>query len=81
MKLVETKDTNYFETFMFSDNPDVPEAEMLLSESDSKFLEGWGYRKTFTIENSSENCSDNSSVTLSEDSSEQNCCFNCCNLQ
>ena len=57
MKLVEQKDTNYLQTF-FEEyngrNPDVPEAEMLLSESDSKFLKGWGYRRTFTIENSSE---------------------------
>ena len=53
MKLVEQKDTNYFRTFTWWDNPDVPEAEMLLSESDSKFLKGYGFRKTFTIKNSS----------------------------
>ena len=53
MKLVEQKDKNYLQTFIdgyFARNPDVPEAEMLLSESDSKFLKGHGYRKTFTIE-------------------------------
>jgi len=49
MELVETKDTNYFENFLV-DDPDVPEAEMLLSESDSKFVEGFGWRTTFTIE-------------------------------
>ena len=54
MELVEQKDTNYFQTFFWSWNPDVPEAEMLLSESDSKFVRGGGYRRTFKIENSSE---------------------------
>ena len=52
MKLVEQKDTNYLQTFYegyWGRNPDVPEAEMLLSESDSKFLYGEGYRETFTI--------------------------------
>ena len=53
MELVEKKDTTYLETFYW-DDPDVSEAEMLLSESDSKFVEGWGRRKTFTIEHSSE---------------------------
>ena len=62
MELVEQKDTNYLQTFNVL-NPDVPEAEMLVSESDSKFLNGVGQRRTFTIENPSENCSDNSSVT------------------
>ena len=57
MKLVEKEDTTYLQTFFASDldrNPDVPEAEMLLSESDSKYVEGFGYRETFTIENSSD---------------------------
>jgi len=57
MELVETKDTNYLQTFDFP-NPDVPDAEMKLSESDSKFVEGWGQRETFTIENFSENSSE-----------------------
>ena len=55
MKLVERKDTSYFETFIegaLGANPDVKEAEMKLSESDSKFANGYGWRKTFTIENS-----------------------------
>ena len=53
MKLVERNDTNYLETFS-SSNPDVKEAEMKLSESDSKFVRGYGDRRTITIENSSE---------------------------
>ena len=54
MELVETKDTNYLQTFDFP-NPDVPDAEMKLSESDSKFVRGWCSRTTFTIENPSQN--------------------------
>ena len=54
LKLVERKDTSYFETFLRS-NPDVEEAEMKLSESNSKFVEGLGSRITFTIENTSKN--------------------------
>ena len=53
MELVEQKDTNYLQTF-YEEDPDVSEAEMLLSESDSKFVRGGGYRRTFKIENSSE---------------------------
>ena len=54
MELVKRKDTTYFETFDYKKNPDVEEVEMMLSESDSKFIDGWGRRHTFTIENSSE---------------------------
>ena len=56
MELVQRKDTNYLQTFSWSivGDPDVEEAEMILSESDSKFVEGYGWRITFTIENSSE---------------------------
>ena len=50
MELVERKDTSYLASFIFN-NPDVIEADMKLSESDSKFVEGRGWRKTFTIEN------------------------------
>ena len=54
LELVERRDTSYFETFnnglIF--NPDVNEAEMKLSESNSKFVNGICYRKTFTIKNS-----------------------------
>ena len=52
MKLVQRKDPSYLETFYFS-NPDVEEAEMMLSESDSKFVQGLGRRRTFTIKNKS----------------------------
>ena len=52
MKLVERKCTNYFQTFRIP-NPDVEDAEMKLSESNSKFVKGLGYRKTFTIKNTS----------------------------
>ena len=56
MDLVENKDTSYFDTLtgglLFSN---VPVAEMRLSESDSKFVHGMCYRKTFTIKNSSGN--------------------------
>ena len=57
MELVETKDKSYLKTYFedakYGVNPDVAEAEMKLSESDSKFACGFGRRKTFTIENSS----------------------------
>ena len=62
MRLVDRKDTRYLETFINSADPDVNEAEMKLSESDSKFLHGWGSRRTFTIKNKSYN------------SNIQNCC-------
>ena len=80
MELVEQKDTNYFQTFNWP-NPDVPEAEMLLSESDSKFLQGWGGRKTFTIDLENEDAAPpNKKVKIDKNSSEENI-FNCCNLQ
>ena len=53
MELVERKDRNYFETFLHVKHADVKEAEMKLSESDSKFVQGFGCRRTFTIENKS----------------------------
>ena len=40
MELVDRQDQSYLKTFD-SANPDVPEAEMKLSESDSKFVHGW----------------------------------------
>ena len=48
-ELVEEKDPKFFATFVRSKNPDVSEAEMKLSESDSKFVKGWCRRKTFII--------------------------------
>ena len=52
MELVEKKDPSYLET-LGSFNPDVDESEMKLSESDSKFVRGLGWRRTFTIKNPS----------------------------
>ena len=52
LKLVQRKDTSSFESFM-EPNPDAREADMIVSEWDSKFLNGCRDRKTFTIENSS----------------------------
>ena len=51
LELVERKDKNYMETFYHGQVADVEEAKMKLSESDSKFVLGTSYRKTFTIEN------------------------------
>ena len=57
MELVQRKDTSYFETYIEgtygAKDPDVEEAEMKLSDSDSKFAHGYGRRITFTIENKS----------------------------
>ena len=55
MELVERKDSTYLQTFQRSWKIDVGEAEMKLSESDSKFLQGVGRRRTFTMEILSEN--------------------------
>ena len=51
LKLVERKDKKYMQTF-WHPNADVDEAEMKLSESDSKYVNGLCRRTTFTIENS-----------------------------
>ena len=56
--MVERRDTSYLQTFgayRYERNPDVDETEMMLSESDSKYVRGWSNRKTFFIENSSKN--------------------------
>ena len=60
MKSVERKDTTFLQSFYLS-HPDVEEVEMNRSESDSKsdsksdleFVGGYGWRRTFTIKNSS----------------------------
>ena len=52
LELVERRDTSYLDTFS-SGNPDVDETEMMLSESDSKYVFGWSSRRTYVIENSS----------------------------
>ena len=49
LELIERKNSNYLETFA-SGNPDVREAVMKRSESNSKFVYTWGWRETFTIE-------------------------------
>ena len=51
LDLVERKDEDFMNTFGLGMNADVDKAEMMLSESDSKFVWGWGQRKTFTIKN------------------------------
>jgi len=77
LELVERRDTSYFQSFLHSRNPDVDETEMMLSESDSKYVEGVSRRKTSVIENyknTSENfyetSSESSTETVSENSSE-----------
>ena len=67
MELVKRKDRRYFETYILA-TPDVAEAEMKLSESDSKYACGYGRRRTFTIDN-----------PLIDDSSSPSIC-NCCSL-
>ena len=52
LDLVERKDSNYMQTF-YDRDPDVRGNEMLFSESDSKFIQGIGYRTTFKLEISS----------------------------
>ena len=49
LELVEKKDFNYFQSFSWS-NPDVDKSQMKLSESDSKYVQGFCWRKTVTIE-------------------------------
>ena len=77
LELVEKKDSHYLQKFSTSyylhtsdmlrwlsrDRPDVPKAEMKASESNSKFVQGNCYRRTYTIENSfSLNCSKSCSL-------------------
>ena len=47
--LVERKDYDFMNTFDFEMDADVDKAEMMLSESDSKFVHGYGLRRTLTI--------------------------------
>ena len=53
LELVERRDTSYLKTFKLP-NPDVDETEMMLSESDSKYVRGESYRRTVCIKNSSQ---------------------------
>ena len=50
LKLVERKDNNFMKTFVHDRGADVSEAEMELSESESKFVRAVGWRETYTIE-------------------------------
>ena len=57
LDLVEKRDPSYLKTFIRQmwvkafPFPDVPEAEMMLSESDSKYVFSVSWRKTFVIKN------------------------------
>ena len=50
LDLVDKKDLTYFANF-FEVDPDVEEAEMKASESNSKFVLAKGWRKTAVVEN------------------------------
>ena len=68
LELVERKDTSFLKTFIKSSNPDVNETDMMLSESDSKYIYHWSWRKTFVIKNFYETSSDTSCETSSKNS-------------
>ena len=56
LKLVELKDEDHLQQYVWhiiGRTVDVDPEEMKKSESDSKYVLGWGRRETFTIENSS----------------------------
>ena len=50
LELVEKKDEDYFQNFKWSDNSDVDEAEMQLSNCTSKYVSAYCNRKTFQFE-------------------------------
>ena len=50
LDLVERKDEDFMHTFWF-ERADVDKAEMLQSESDSKYVRSYAVRYTLTIEN------------------------------
>ena len=52
LELVERKDEDFMRTFSANMNADVAKNEMAASESDSKYVYGYGNRETLTIENS-----------------------------
>ena len=86
MDLVERKDEDFMETFHLRTNSDVDKAEMLLSESNSKFVYGPGWRKTFVFENAlpenrtKESIENQLPYRKHELSGKQKIC-NCCFLQ
>ena len=53
LELVERKDEDFMKTFYDEMDADVDKAEMAASESESKYVQGYGFRKTYTIENPS----------------------------
>ena len=53
LELVERRDTSYFQTFRLGNVADVGKTAMMLSESDSKYVNGQSWRTTFVIKNSS----------------------------
>ena len=53
MELVERKDPYYFATFAMAENLNhLRITDLKLSDSDSKYVDGWCTRKTFTLKNS-----------------------------
>ena len=81
LELVERRDTSYLQTFSWVDFADVHEAEMKLSESDSKYVKVEAYRRTYEEHRGSiEDLYQMLSETSSENSSEkQSCLKNFCN--
>ena len=69
LDMVERRNKSYLKLF-WSSNPDVDQTEMMLSESESKYVRGESWRRTFVIENSSENVSKNSSEFSYQSSSD-----------
>ena len=51
LDLIEREDEDFMRSFRYTIGADVDKADMKASESDSKFVRGWGWRKTFIIEN------------------------------
>ena len=70
LELIERRDTSYLKTFsdwvINKEYPDVDETEMMLSESDSKYVQGVSHRKTLVIENASKISSETSSENFFE---------------
>ena len=52
LELIEAKDSDFMQTFDLKMKADVDKSEMKLSKSDSKFVYCYGWRQSFTIENS-----------------------------
>ena len=53
LESVKRKDEDFMNTFFEMFDADLDKVEMAASESDSKYVQGLGERKTYTIENSS----------------------------